>query len=289
MTLTPHSACQAYEDASRRYIEITQMDDLSGRMAALKEVQLAWATAVSSLQAVKDEAVPEVWFHLAEAYFAGRGVRRDVEEGTRWMRAAAEAGFTRAMVRMGISTRQTDPVAALAWHQKAADAGDPGGMVFLGFAYREGDGTPCDFVKSAHWFERAALAGDKHAWVHAGRVHLRHLKNDHEAFRCLTAADEAGMKDCHLDLAFLHEDPQSPLHDMAKAVAWYQNVAAESSSSQPRAMIALARFYRAGQGVSADLDAARGWLRQALESSPGSSTFQTEAKKLLEKWKDEIV
>lgn len=89
--------------------------------------------------------------------------RTKSEEAGVWLKRAAEAGHTGAMVllgkryRSGIGTPQNYEIAAR-WLGEAARAGDPEGMVEFGRLHRSGIGVEQDDVQAYVWFNRAAAA-----------------------------------------------------------------------------------------------------------------------------------
>lgn len=86
----------------------------------------------------------------------------DWDEGSAWILKAAEAGYPKAMWRMGSlsvvgSSPDKDPKVRY-WYIKAAEAGNINAMGELGIAYRFGNyGFQKDSEKSKYWFDRAAI------------------------------------------------------------------------------------------------------------------------------------
>src|SRR5271170_607592 len=81
---------------------------------------------------------------LAEAYFFGDGVPRDVSEAARW-------------------------------YEKAAADGDPVAQNQIGYFYQAGIGVPRDPVRAAHWYQLASASGLGEATVNLGILYLKGL------------------------------------------------------------------------------------------------------------------
>lgn len=122
------------------------------------------ATTSTSTRAAAEDGDVEAQFRLGRALLAEAGSdARKGEEAGNWLKRAAGAGHTGAMVllgkryRSGIGTPQNFELAAR-WLGEAARAGDPEGMVEFGRLYRSGIGVKPDAVEAYVWFNRAAAA-----------------------------------------------------------------------------------------------------------------------------------
>ncbi|MGH7865082.1 MAG: tetratricopeptide repeat protein [Candidatus Binataceae bacterium] len=76
-----------------------------------------------------------------------------------------------------------------------AAMGDSAAQNALGVLYYIGAGTPRDYAKAIHWFERAALAGHPQAQRHLGSMFRQGLgtpKDDFRAFGWYDAAYRSG-------------------------------------------------------------------------------------------------
>jgi TPR repeat protein len=162
-------------------------------------------------------------------------------------------------------------------------------LCFLAFAYREGTGVACDHQQAVDWFIKAVEAGDKHSMIHAGRIYSHYLQRPGTAMHWFLKAAEAGQTESHLELAILYRDRKSPLYNAKQAMHWYQRVAEGESGSTDRARIALAHFYRNGEGTAHDPAKAKAWLSKVIETAPPTSAFYQEAKSLLLQWNQEML
>ena len=87
-----------------------------------------------------------------------------LEEGVRWLTAAAAGGHPEAMFSVGVRYSAGEGVKrnmaeAVRWFQSAADAGQPQAAVNLGFCYAYGDGVPKDMTRASECFSTAVEGG----------------------------------------------------------------------------------------------------------------------------------
>lgn len=274
-----------YLEGERQFLVASAVGELLPRIAALKRVQGAWTAAVEALLALAEAGGPHYWYIIARANDQGRGVEQDAGKAKEWYLRAANAGHTRAMVRLGsISQRLDTPEKwedGIRWFQQAAELGSASGMVNLGFAYREGRGVDVDQREATRWFEAAVAAGDGHAMIHVGRMYDRFLSSPQLAVQWFRRAAEHGFKESHVELAMLYDDPTGGVYDPVEAVRWFRQVVEDGGSSVGRAMLALGKHYRDGNGVDLDSKIARDWLKKVKRLVPQSSAWHKEASKTL--------
>jgi len=282
-----------YELACRRYLEVVAVTDIRERIRQNLELRQQFETAFRRLLENADFAGPAVWHALGDAYSKGWGTTPDKKETAKWFHRAANAGHTKAMVRLGLMLNRPSPdgdaIKGIWWLRRAAELGDASGMIFLGFAYRDGTGVMCDHQQAVDWFIKAVEAGDDHSMIHAGRMYSRYLQRPAEAMRWFLKAAEAGQSESHVELALLYQNRKSPLYDAKQAIHWYRKVAEGKSGSKDRARIALAHFCRNGEGTSHDVGQAKQWLQKVIESAPVTSSFYKEAKALSLEWEKDML
>lgn len=98
---------------------------------------------------------------VGEIYAQGLAVKRDMVEAAKWNKLASEAGNREASFSLGMALLKGDGVAkdrdaAKAMFEKAAAGNHPGALYNLGVMTVEAR----DFPTAAHYFQRAADAGD---------------------------------------------------------------------------------------------------------------------------------
>jgi TPR repeat protein len=101
---------------------------------------------------------------LGSFLITGERVDRDLVEGERWMREAAEAELPVAQAYLGTLYAagegvEKDPTLAAEWYRKAAEYGNPLGQAALGAAEFYGVGVPADTVDGYVWTKLAAEQG----------------------------------------------------------------------------------------------------------------------------------
>ena len=102
--------------------------------------------------------------NLAECYFGGVGVRKNLPEAARLYRIAAGMGDTESQVQYGDLLQRGqgvpyDPVEAFTWYKRAAGMGDSNAQGKAGDALMEGYGVPQDTNAAVAYYRRAADEG----------------------------------------------------------------------------------------------------------------------------------
>lgn len=125
-----------------------------------------------------EEGDREAQFQLAQTYYNGQGVTRNLSRASYWYRQAAVAGHTAAQTQLGwMYTRgigtATDRKEAARWFKLASEAGDPRAQNYLGWAYVQGWGVPTDYALARYWLEKSAAANDRIGLYNYGVLHER--------------------------------------------------------------------------------------------------------------------
>ena len=278
----------------KRWPLLRELEDIPTRQREIEICRKDMSGLVQRLlDSEKSTEDAETWFALGHAASTGWGMDRNLEKAVIWFRQAANAGHIQAMVRLANLLERSEDKSiqaeAVSWYRRATEKGSISGMISMGFSYREGSGVDASAESAASWFEKAALAGDSNAWIYAGRVHIRQLNQPDEALKCFLHAMQAGNYESHLELACLYAERHSPLYNPKEALPWYEKVANRKCGSQPRAMIALAKFYHNGEGTPQDTVMARLWLLRACEITPKNSNWHREATALLKAMQEEML
>lgn len=183
---------------------------------------------------------------LAEMYFSGRGVERDVEAAVRWFRAAAEQGDIAAQVNFGTLLAQGgDPSNGARWFRRAAEQGDADGMTSLATLYLLGRGVDPDPERGLFWFRKAAALGSP---------------------------------ETQLRLALLYARGVTGQPDVGAAIEWMRRAANQGYAP---AQMRLGAIYAEGRGVPRDVVPAYKWFHMALmqgaeEAAPAIETLAAE-------------
>ena len=106
----------------------------------------------------------DAMFHVAKAYFNGRGVEQDHGEAHKWFLKAAQLGHggsqsgVAALYQMGAGVGQND-IAAHQWFLAAAENGQVDAMYNVGLNYLTGRGVEQSDEEANKWFQKAAELG----------------------------------------------------------------------------------------------------------------------------------
>jgi len=103
--------------------------------------------------------------HLADLYFAGKHVTRDIEKAHEWLFRVAEKGNERTMAILGHylvtgSHGKTDMARGMALLEQAIAKNYVPAYLWIGNVYKDGKGVAKDTAKAKEWFERGAVAGN---------------------------------------------------------------------------------------------------------------------------------
>ena len=84
-------------------------------------------------------------------------------------------------------------------------------------------------------------------------------------------------------LADLYNDSKSSVYAPTQALKWYERVATETSASNPRAMLELAKLHRAGHGETFGNLEAKQWILRLQNTVSEKDHLYKQATKLLQK------
>jgi len=117
-------------------------------------------------------------FDYAMMLLNGEGGARDVGEGRKWLRKAADANMSHAQYVYGKMYDDGDFVArdpgeAHRWFLKAAQQGHVQAELALANQFLDGRGTSRDNRRAFYWYDKAAKGGDMTAQYVAGSFYER--------------------------------------------------------------------------------------------------------------------
>jgi hypothetical protein len=101
-------------------------------------------------------------------YSIGEGMLEDDKEAVKWLRKAADQGYAKAQLNLGVMYANGEGVPeddkeAVKWYRMAAEQGDADAQFSLAGMYAKGEGVPEDFVEAYKWCNLAAAQGVKQA------------------------------------------------------------------------------------------------------------------------------
>jgi hypothetical protein len=123
-----------------------------------------YESAVTNLELGARKGDRRCAYLLGSILITGENVDRDLIEGVRWMREAAEAELPIAQAYLGTLYAngegvEKNPTTAAEWYRKAAEYGNPLGQAAFGAVAFHGVGVPADAVERFTWTKLAAEQG----------------------------------------------------------------------------------------------------------------------------------
>ena len=116
-----------------------------------------------------DEGEASSQYELADYYLEGFGVKKDHNEALRLYRLAAEQGYAKAQVCLGIiysgwnnyfGSKIIDYKESMKWYRLAAHQGHEGAQYVIGWMYANGQGIDQDYKEAVKWYRLTAQQGD---------------------------------------------------------------------------------------------------------------------------------
>jgi TPR repeat protein len=175
-----------------------------------------------------------------------------------WVAILGTSGCSFSGGRAGTAAyRRGDYREAMRLWLPLAENGDSRAQSQVAYLYERGLGVGKDWSVAADWYRKAADKGNPYARCSLG---LLYEKSDpKESLRWHKLAAEQGES---LSQWAVGRNLESR-HDYPGAAVWLEKAA---NQQVPEAMLALARFYRDGRGVTRDPAAAARWALLAAES-----------------------
>ena len=182
-------------------------------------------------------------YAIAHHYMHGFGVQKDLPTASKWLRRAAELGFSPAQDKLGLMYEHGTGVAknwreAAKWYLMAAEKEFADAEYHLGVIYGNGEGFPVDYRESTKWLRKAAGHGQSEAQATLGRVFMEGLdgvpKDPAEAAKWLRMAAEHGVAEAQFDLGILFEHGDGLPQDLEEAARYYSLSAAQGHTEAQR-------------------------------------------------------
>lgn len=189
----------------------------------------------TELRAWADKGDADSQFELGLRLLTGEGLKKNEEEGIKWVEKAANQKHLRAQFVMGslyedgVGVKKNENT-AFEWYRKSAENGFAAGQHAVAMAYDLGRGVKLDAAKATEWLEKAAE------------------QNYAPAQTALAAKYERGVG-----------ADKSP----SKAALFYLRAAQQDFVP---AMSRLANLYYTGTGVPVDYRRAGAWYQRAARS-----------------------
>ena len=186
------------------------------------------------------------------------------------IRAKAEQGFVKQEIEIADAYFIGDGVPqdfaeAAHWYEKAASAGDPGAQNQTGYLYQAGIGVTRDPTRAAHWYQLAASGGLVQATVNLGILYLRGLGVSRDPAAAQQLLEEALRRGCGTAGAHLGDIYYYGLgvpEDREAGERWYE---AGAKLHDPMAEYRVASLYSIIEGHAHDLHKAVNLLHSSSE------------------------
>ncbi len=121
--------------------------------------QKDYATALKELTPLAEKGDADAQFILGKIYWDGKGVLKDLDQGTKWFKASATQGNADAQFFLGsfYLLPHRDITEGVKWLRLSAEQGNQDAQWLLGKAYLQGDKElPRDPVQAEMWLWLAA-------------------------------------------------------------------------------------------------------------------------------------
>ncbi len=160
--------------------------------------------------------------------------------------------------------------------QIASDNDDNRAMLVMGIMYANGDGVKKDQIKSNKWFEKAANAGNLHAFSKLGNIYAS-KKDFKNAFKWFEKAALKGDNKAAYNLGYFYTGGLGIKMDLIEAFKWYQISAKDGNID---AQLNLGFAYMSGHGTDKNLKQAAHWIKKAKDTGSSKATQMWEQFKL---------
>lgn len=184
---------------------------------------------------------------------------------TQWYKALAEYGYADAQFKLANCYYEGSDISknlekAFEWYSKSAEQGYSDAQYCLGNLYYLGDGVPKDVSKAVKWFSKSAEQGNVDAQVNLGRCYydnksdLRGIKKALDLWR---NAAQKGNSQALYCIGRCYYDGKK-----YKEAIKFWTVSAEHGNTD--AIYSMGNCYYWGEGVSKDLRTAAKWYLKSM-------------------------
>ena len=204
-------------------------------------------------------------YDLADCYYDGEGVDKNIPLSSKWMTKAADAGYPKAQVAIGVAyllgANEIEQNYALAerFLQMAAMKDNTEAQGYLSFLYVNME----DYEKALLWGRKAAQMGDPTACTVLGRIFNEGLgvEIDHiQALKWYEGAADKGDADAQNIVGNMYSGKDLGVLDLKKAFKYYKKAAEQDHIY---GMFNLGLCYAEGDGCPKDMRKALNWIEKA--------------------------
>jgi len=179
---------------------------------------------------------------LADMFFNGRGMPRDIEKAVELYQQAANKGYARAKCNLGVMYSRglgvgKDEKHAFKLYEQAAELRDAQAQRNLGMMYEEGRVIPKDVKKAFDLYELAAAQGCPEAQCNLGLMYANGsgvTKDQKKSFGLIRQSAVLGCVEAKVNLGMMYEKGLGCDRDIQKACEWYKKALAAKTRAEAR-------------------------------------------------------
>ena len=225
------------------------------------------AKRVMLLQKAADVGSLEAMYDLADAYYDGEGVDKNMSLAIKWMTKAADAGYIKAQTSLGatyfhgMEGLEQNYALSEKYLMLAAKKDNTDAQAFISFLYIVME----DYEKALFWARKAAQMEHPQACFALGKIYDEGLgvEVDHkEGLKWFEKAADRGDADAQNIVGNYYNNGEFVAQDYEKAFKYYQMAALQGHLW---GMYNLGGYYASGVGTDIDLMKAGEWLRKAAD------------------------
>ena len=165
---------------------------------------------------------------LADMYLYGYGIEEDEEEGVKWLKKSAEAGYWSSMNDLGnVCYNQGNYEEAVEWYRKGFEKGYDRSGCNLANYYCNGDGVSQNYLKALELYKKVYELGGSASGEAAngiGIIYNDNQNNSEEAVKWYRKGFEKGYDWSGYNLAYCYCNGIGVSQDELKALELYKKV-----------------------------------------------------------------
>ena len=258
-----------------------------------KDETVAKDKPVQKDDAAKQESVEEQVI-MAERYYKGLGVEKNLPKAIEWYRKAAEGGSSAAQRNLGIFYYEGIGVKknyseAVKWHRMAAEQGDIISQYNLGICYYNGEGIERNRAEAVKWFRKSAEGGNASAQFNMG-VCLANgdgvAQDKVEAVMWYRKSADQKNANAQRNLGICYLKGDGVAQNRVEAVKLFHKSAAQGNA---QAQACLGLCYEKGYGVKKNTEEAVKWYSMAVKQNyePSKRALKRLEKQIIDELKRE--
>ena len=245
-------------------------------------VEQDYTKAVKCFEKAKEGCEYHMCYHLAECYFYGLGVERNLESAIENYQLGA---YNENVYQEKAFNKMYDLLLQGYWNDKIeedllynitddAENGNEKAQLMLANCYYNGYGVDINYTEALSWREKAAEAGNAQAQFLVAQQYfsgIGTLRDIAQAKHWYTVAAENGNIEAQYELAKLLEvGSEGVIKNLPGAFYWYKK-AAEADCLD--AMVKVGQMYDLGIGISKNVDKAAFWYEKAVARNSIEAIF----------------